>query len=285
MLKEKNHGKDGKALEEREEHRHHHGESVGKVKSGKPRVPFWKGGVGKRSRFLFGAIVGIVFAVIAYVIYRNYLATLISFVAFFVVTFIYFIVNAKLKDAAAIKKMEDVFPDFVGLMASNLRAGMTTDRAMLMSSRKEFAPLDKEILRLGKDIVTGKDMTLALKETGERINSDKIKKTIRLIISGIQSGGDLAVLLEQTAQNMRERNFVQKRAASNVLMYVIFIFFAVAIGAPILFGLSSVLVGILSGILGDLPSDTGSVGLPFTFSEVSVPLTFIFYFSIVFHYH
>jgi len=41
-------------------------------------------------------------------------------------------------------------------------------------------------------------------------------------------------------------------------------------------------VGILSGILGDLPSDTGSVGLPFTFSEVSVPLTFIFYFSIVF---
>jgi len=236
-----------------------------------------------KNRIIASFLVGLIFALGAFVIYSNYIVSFISFGAFFVLTIIYFVVNTKLKLAGDIRKMENVFPDFIGLMASNLRAGMTVDRALLMSSRKEFAPLDKEILRLGKDIVTGKEMTLALAETGERIGSDKIKKTIKLIISGIKSGGDLAVLLEQTAKNMRERNFVEKRSASNVLMYVIFIFFAVAVGSPILFGLSSVLVGILTGILGDLPANSGgSVGLPFTFSEVSVPISFIFYFSIVF---
>jgi len=81
---------------------------------------------------------------------------------------------------------------------------------------------------------------------------------------------------------MRERDFIEKKAASNVLMYVIFIFFAVAAGSPILFGLSSILVGILTGILGQLPTEQTSVALPISFSSVTVPISFIFYFSIIF---
>ena len=34
-------------------------------------------------------------------------------------------------------------------------------------------------------------------------------------------------MLEQTAGNMKEKEFIEKRAASNILMYVIFIFFAI----------------------------------------------------------
>ena len=197
--------------------------------------------------------------------------------------FVYFIVRKKLNYYNDIKKMEIAFPDFISLMSSNLRAGMTIDRALLLSSRKEFEPLDKEITKLGKDIVTGKEITKALLDMTERINSEEIKKTVLLIISGIRSGGNLSVLLEQVASNMRERMFVKKRAASNVLMYVIFIFFASAVGAPILFGLSSVLVQVLSSILSDLPaSQTVNVKLPFALTEISITPSFVFYFSLVF---
>ena len=180
--------------------------------------------------------------------------------------------------------MEDIFPDFIELMASNLRAGMTIDRALLLSSRKEFAPLDVEILALGKDILTGKEINNALLAMAERIKSDKISKTIIVINSGIKSGGNLAIILEQTAANMRERGFIEKRAASNVLMYLIFIFFAVAVGAPALFALSSVLVEILSSILGNIPQVEAStrIGIPFTLSSVNVSVNFIIYFSVVF---
>lgn len=208
-----------------------------------------------------------------------------SFAAFIVPTTLlvfYLAVRKRLKRYNEVKKMENVFPDFISLMASNLRASMTIDRALLLSSRKEFAPLDKEIVQVGKDILTAREITTALQNMAERIGSDEIKKTVQLIISGLRSGGNLSIILEQTANNMRERMFIQKRAASNVLMYIIFIIFAVSIGAPLLFGLSSVLVGVLTGIFKSLPETGTGANLPFSFSEINISMTFIFYFSMTF---
>ena len=110
--------------------------------------------------------------------------------------------------------MEEVFPEVISLMASNLRSGMTIDKAMLLSSRPEFAPLDDEILKTGKDIATSKNIERALIDLSKRIGSEKIHKTILLVISGIKAGGDLAILLEETSVSMREREFIQKKAYS-----------------------------------------------------------------------
>lgn len=181
-----------------------------------------------------------------------------------------------------IKKIEAAFPDFLDLVSSNLRAGMTVDKALLTSSREEFAPLDKEIMQLGKDLVTGKQIEQALKEMGERIQSEKINKTLALLITSIRSGGNLATLLEETAVNVKERNFLEKKASSNVLMYVIFIFFAIAVGAPALFALSSVLVQILSTILGQLPDIPVQSQLPFALTKITVSPEFVKYFAILF---
>lgn len=209
----------------------------------------------------------------------------ISFASFFVISGLFFLgiyFRNRLKEAEKIKKMEDAFPDFLQLMASNLRAGMTIDKAILLSSRPEFAHLDKEILNVGKDIATGKNIETALLDTSKRIKSKKIEKIILLIISGIKAGGNLAVLLEETSRNMREREFVEKRAASNVLMYIIFIFLAVSVGAPVLFSLSSILVETLVNLLSGLPRIEASITVPFTLSSVSVSVNFINYFSLVF---
>ena len=95
---------------------------------------------------------------------------------------------------------------------------------------------------------------------------------------------NLSILLEETAINMRERTFVEKRASSNVLMYVIFVFFAVAFGAPVLFGLSSVLVKTITQILSSVPAlDTASTAsIPFAITKVSISTTFVTYFSLIY---
>ncbi len=89
-------------------------------------------------------------------------------------------------------------------------------------------------------------------------------------------------MLEQTAGHMRERIFVKKRASSNVLMYVIFIFFAVAVGAPLLFALSSVLVEIMTNLFAGVSVENVNVNMPFTITEINISTTFILYFSTVF---
>lgn len=236
----------------------------------------------KKKDILLGFFVGL--ATVLILLFFN-IKLAISFASFFVIITLFFFgiyLRIKLKENRKIKGMEDAFPDFLQLMASNLRAGMTIDKAILLSSRPEFAHLDKEILNVGKDIATGKSIETALLDTSKRIKSKKIEKTILLIISGIKAGGNLAILLEETSRNMREREFVEKRAVSNVLMYIIFIFIAVSVGAPLLFSLSSILVETLITLLSGLPSIEASTNMPFTLSSVSFSINFIKYFSLVF---
>lgn len=230
---------------------------------------------------IIGILIGLVFSSIALLITKRLIISIILIFVIPILAYFYFYFLNQLKKYRRIKKIEEVFPDFLQLMSSNLRAGITIDRSMLLSVREEFDPLDKEIQKAGREIATGKSMETSLLNMAERIGSEKIRKTILLIISGMRAGGNLATLLEQTATNMRENLFIEKKAASNVLMYVIFIFVAVAAGAPALFGLSTVLVEILTNLLSGIP-DVGSVSLPFTLSAISVSVTFIKYFALTF---
>ncbi|MFH1711599.1 MAG: type II secretion system F family protein [Nanoarchaeota archaeon] len=229
-------------------------------------------------------VLACIISLVFYYFYRSIIISGVSIVGFIILAWAYSFFSKSLEENARKNKMESVFPDFLQLMSSNLRAGMTISKAILLSAREEFSPLDKEILRVGKDITTGRETQTALLDMSKRIGSEKIRKTILLINSGISAGGNLSVLIEETASNMRERGFVEKRAASNVLMYVIFIFIAVAVAAPALFALSNVLVNVLSSLLKDLPaaSTQASVQMPFTMTSISVSPVFINYFSIMF---
>ncbi len=205
-------------------------------------------------------------------------------IALFFATWIILIFRINLQASAKIRKMEDNFPDVISLMASNLKSGMTIDKSFLLSARKEFAPLDKEILKTGKDIATGNTVISALKSMNDRIGSEKISKVVMLIISGLKSGGNISDLLEETSSNMREKEFVEKRAASNVLMYVIFIFFAIGAGAPALFALSSVLVEVIINIASQLPPTTGTSQFSsiVSFNKIGITPQFIIYFAVFF---
>ncbi|MFA5856017.1 MAG: type II secretion system F family protein [Candidatus Pacearchaeota archaeon] len=236
----------------------------------------------RKRTFFVALIISIIVSSLILLTNNNFLFSIIGFFASFFGIIFYSYFSKMLKESDRIKKMESVFPDFLQMMSSNLRAGMTIDRAILLSSRPEFAPLDVEILKTGKFLATSKNIEEAMLEMGNRIGSEKIRKTMLLIVSGIKSGGDLAILLEETAINMREREFLEKRAYSNVLMYVIFIFLVVSVFAPILFSLSNFLVEILSKILAGIPKVESSMNMPFTLSTLSVSITFIRTFSIVF---
>ncbi|MCA9485884.1 MAG: hypothetical protein KC506_03510, partial [Nanoarchaeota archaeon] len=114
------------------------------------------------------AVALLVLSSVYYFISGDFLQSLLVFIGVLILGVFSFFVRKRLKYYGDIKKMENVFPDFISLMSSNLRAGMTIDRALLLSSRKEFAPLDKEILQVGKDILTAKEISVALKDMADR---------------------------------------------------------------------------------------------------------------------
>lgn len=206
---------------------------------------------------------------------------LIWFSSFLLLEFlIYFFIMMRV-DAKA-RFVELILPDVLQLMASNLRAGLTIDKAFILSARPEFGSFQEEINRIGKEIAMGKELEDSLMGLKNRIKSDRLEKTVLLIVAGLRSGGQLASLLEQTAKNLRDQKFLDEKIKSHVMMYVIFIFVAIGVGSPMLFGLSSVLVEVLTKILSSVSMPEGSAtSLPIMFGQVSISLKFVITYSII----
>ncbi|MCX6816023.1 MAG: type II secretion system F family protein [Candidatus Aenigmarchaeota archaeon] len=197
----------------------------------------------------FGIIVAIIVATNLSVLFSFefssftiFLSFLITFVLFQFMIYMWLVLRA---DGKA-KFVENILPDVLMLMAMNIRSGMTTDRALIMTARPEFGLLEKELNRAGKQVLAGKEIKYALLEMTQHIRSKTLESTVRMIIEGIESGGELSSLLQQTADEIQNSKIIQGEVRANVLMYAIFIFFAAGIGAPLLFGISTYIVSNIS---------------------------------------
>ncbi|MGC8812582.1 MAG: type II secretion system F family protein [Candidatus Aenigmatarchaeota archaeon] len=180
--------------------------------------------------------------------------------------------------------VDEILPDALQLMAANIRAGITPDRALLLAARPEFGPLEIEIKRAAKEALTGRSIEDALLEVPKRIESKMLNRAIRLIVEGLRSGGELATLLDETANDARQTQSLRKEVRANVAMYGMFILFAVAIGAPLLYAISTHLVEMIIRVSAgiQMPEVTGTAaGLSMIkFASPNIDPQFIFNFSI-----
>jgi len=177
---------------------------------------------------------------------------------------------------------EEMLPDVLRLIASNLRAGILPERAFLMSARAEFGPLSEQIKEAGKCLIVGGSVEKAFKIIPEKINSPVLRKTINLMIEGITKGGNLAPLLEHLAEDIKSSLILRKDIKANVTSYTMFIFLAIGIGSPILYSASLFLTETLIGLSNILPTQSIQSGM-ITLSLVGVNLSgnFIFWYSVI----
>jgi flagellar protein FlaJ len=166
------------------------------------------------------------------------------------------------------KFVEGILPDALQIMSMNIRAGLTTERALILTARPEFGVFEKELKRAGKEIMAGKDLKEAMLGITKRIKSRQLETTLKMVVDGIDSGGELASLLEQTSSDIQNTQLMEKEVKASVLMYVIFIFFAVGMGAPLIFGISTHLVEVLTAQMSQFenvripePDDYGTSGI------------------------
>ena len=146
------------------------------------------------------------------------------------------------------RRVESVLPEFLSLSAANVRAGMTIDQAMWYAAKPEFGILSDEVATVAKKAFGGVPFNTAIDHLSERFNSKSVRRTVALIKQGIASGGKLADILEKTAEDTRQMAMLQKEIATSLIMYVIFIVFAGAIGTPFLFAISGKLVALIEGV-------------------------------------
>ena len=221
------------------------------------------------SLIYFSLLFSLFVAVFFYIIfYRNLFSTFIAplialatFVGlFFIIILLFYLVCSFRVDLKA-SSVEAVFPDALALMATNLRAGLTTEQALFSSARREFGYLRKELTRVAREVNAGKRIDEALYDMSRRIRSPVVERHIHLIITGLRSGGELARLLEEASAHLREVQIAKKQMSTSVLSYVIFIIIAIGIASPLLLSLVSRLAEVFSELYStiEIPNITANV--------------------------
>jgi Flp pilus assembly protein TadB len=231
---------------------------------------------------VFGVIFAAVFSYIVSLLELTHPA--LGFIGAFAAIELLFYLLVSFSVDSKTRTVEEVLPDALQLMSSNIRAGLTTDKALLLAARPEFGPLSEELRRVGRETMTGRNFAFALSKTTKRIKSESLNRTIDLIVNSMKSGGKLADLLDQTASDLRDQDMVKKEIAASVLMYVIFIFVAIAFGAPMLFAMSSFLVKLLTQNMAMIAKGMPAgemAGAPISLTTSSLDPEFINMFALI----
>jgi Flp pilus assembly protein TadB len=166
------------------------------------------------------------------------------------------------------KKMgiENVLADFLQLTSANVRAGMPIDQALWYAVRPQFGILAKEIETVAKETMSGIDLDVALRRFSDKYDSLMLRRSVNLLIEGINAGGEIGGLLNKVATDIEESKIMKKELSANVMTYVIFISFATIMAAPLLFALSSYLLVVVNGIMSKLDVSGGNMNLPISIS-------------------
>ncbi|MBW3015315.1 type II secretion system F family protein [Candidatus Woesearchaeota archaeon] len=179
------------------------------------------------------------------------------FVAVFSYVQYYNVINYK-----RTKEIERVLPDYLSIVSSNLESGMTVNKALWEAATPEFGVLTKEIKLAAKQVTTGQDLMTALKKFNDKYDSLILNRAVDLIIEGIQSGGELAEIINKVVDNIEQTIYLKKEMEAASLSYVIFITIIVTVIAPFLFALSYNLLLVVTKIATRvvLPQGAGGVG-------------------------
>jgi archaeal flagellar protein FlaJ len=179
----------------------------------------------------------VMFFVSARMLNNTPLGILVALLSILIIETLFFIFLFITADNRA-KKIEDVLPDALFMISANIRAGMTTENAVMASAKPEFGPLEEEIRRMSAKTFGGTSLNQAMVDMSNRVRSNTLKRAVRLLVEGNSLGGQMASLLYEVGQDMRNIAQLKRELMNITLMYTIFIVFSCVVASPLLFATS-----------------------------------------------
>lgn len=203
----------------------------------------------------------------------------ISFSALFMVL-VYYYLDVRIYRRT--KELEEMLPDYLQVVASNLKGGLTVENALWYGIKPRFKILAREMAEVSKKVMTGFPVQKALRELSTKYASPMLKRSVDLILSELESGGDVADLLDRLVDHLKETKALKDDMSASAITYVIFITVIVILISPLLFALSFHLLELILGFLTSIASATQRTqGLPFTLQGGNVDVGSFKTFSIM----
>ncbi len=107
--------------------------------------------------------------------------------------------------AQRITKFNNQISDTLVMMANSLRAGFSFIQVMDLVSKEMSPPISKEFGRTFREINLGTPTEEALENLNQRVGSQDLEMTVTAVLIQRQVGGNLAEILENISETIRER--------------------------------------------------------------------------------
>ncbi len=145
-------------------------------------------------------------------------------------------------------EIEESIPDFLRLLSSMLKVGMSLENALLDLADHGQGPLYDELRRLVVEIRMGIALEDAFLNMAGRLNSKDLERSFKIILNAYKSGGGVADVIEDVSEDLRAMLILKRERKSSVMMSVMFLILASVVAAPFALGM----VGIYSSFMLNL---------------------------------
>jgi Flp pilus assembly protein TadB len=189
----------------------------------------------------------------------------------------YFMVYFKMVGRTS--NVEKYLPDVLQLVAANVRSGMTPFQALKFSAREEFGELKTEIEHATTKALGTESFSDALSKISGRINSLMLDRVMKLFVSSLRSGGQMAKILQEMAKDISETRALRRELVTNTKTYSMFIFFVVLAGTPFLLVISIRFLEMITAIQSNV-GDVG-FGMGFLMGDITISPAFLMVVSVV----
>ncbi len=196
---------------------------------------------------LIGLIAMLIYLTVFSPVWIDNTSRLIAFIIFIVATLvfgtvIYLRLFFRIADRAS--QVEKILPDFLLLIVSNLRAGMSPFTAFITAARPEFGSLYSEV-KIATAKAGGKTaLPDTLREIAQYFDSEVFTRTVDLFATGVRSGGQLVKLLNSNAEEVRHIHDLRAELQTATRTYTIFLGFITVMVMPFLLAVSNQFVTI-----------------------------------------
>ncbi len=240
----------------------------------KRTAEFWLG-----SSVVYSAVLFMATFVVYYFLKLQFLYAIIFFIVAIIIPIIGVYLLIYFKEEGRREQIEKALPDALQLIASNIRSGMTPFHALRLAARDEFGPLKDEFDYVTTKAFAAESLSDALRGISERVKSTFLDRSMKLFASALRSGGKIAQLLEETAQDIAETRSLKKEMVTTTKTYTMFILFTVTFGTPVLLAISIHFLTVIT----EVQSNMGDVGFGMSglVGQIGITPSFLFQASII----
>lgn len=187
-------------------------------------------------------LLGIIFSLVAFMYDLSFrevnLVTILISIGGFLTIIGVFLLFPYFKSEQRAKKVDERLPDFLNLMAANIRSGMTPISAMHGAAKEDFGVLSEEVSNAVSASMGSESYEEILSLLLKKINSRILERIVKLLITGMKTGGNLATLVEGAAEEVTQIRVMQGELVTSVRANMLFIVLIIVAGLPFLLTVS-----------------------------------------------